>query len=261
LESRNSFEVKTGVTLNRHNIDHVLRLSDGRELVFGDYGDPDGEPIILVHGFPGSRHYWKVLPGFPFLPNLRIIAPDRPGWGSSDLKPDRTMLDWADNVAELADALGIERFAIAGVSGGGPETLACAWKIPERLTVVGVIHSPAPPFVTPNYFEGLSRTNAFFYRLTEVFPWLSRKNLEFLGPRIRENPEKWLRMNEGKLAGADKEAFNRPAVFEVMKTAMVEGYRQDGRAAGIDMILHHGRPWGFPLEEIKVKGKIVLICT
>jgi pimeloyl-ACP methyl ester carboxylesterase len=111
--------------------DNILNLSDGRRISYAEYGDPDGQPVFLVHGTPGSRLYWKSFPGFPFRPDLHLIAPDRPGYGLSDWRPGRTITDWADDVAALADALGLHRFVMIGVSGGGPETLACAWKIPD----------------------------------------------------------------------------------------------------------------------------------
>ncbi len=72
--------------------DNILRLSDGRRLGYAEYGDPEGEPIMLFHDTPGSRLYWKLLPGFPFLPNLHIIALERAGYGLSDWKPGRTLL-------------------------------------------------------------------------------------------------------------------------------------------------------------------------
>ncbi len=84
-------------------IDTVIELSDKRRLAFAEYGDPDGAPVFLFHGLPGSRLSWGLLPDNPFPSGMRIIAPDRPGYGKSDPKPGRTQLDWANDVAELAD--------------------------------------------------------------------------------------------------------------------------------------------------------------
>ena len=150
-------------------IDIVIQVSDKRRLAYAEYGEPDGAPVLLFHGLPGSRLSWGLIPGSPFPPGLRIIAPDRPGYGRSDPKPGRTVLDWADDVAELADVLEIEKFAVLGVSGGGPGALACAWKMPERLTSVGVVSSPAPTNA-PGVFEGMSKTNRFFMKLAWRFP-------------------------------------------------------------------------------------------
>ena len=78
--------------------DNILELSDGRRLSYAEYGDPDGQPVFLVHGTPGSRLYWKSFPGFPFRSDLHLIAPDRPGYGLSAWKPGRTLTDWPDDV-------------------------------------------------------------------------------------------------------------------------------------------------------------------
>ena len=117
-----------------------LKLPDGRQLCYAEYGHPEGLPIFVFHGNPNSRLLWSVIPGSPFLPNIRLIAPDRPGYGQTDFVEGVTTLEnWPNDVVALADTLGIEKFAIFGPSGGGPFALACAWKIPERLTSVGIV--------------------------------------------------------------------------------------------------------------------------
>lgn len=234
--------------------DNILRLPDGRQLCYAEYGDPDGKPVILVHGTPGSRLYWKSLPGFPFRSDLRIIAPDRPGYGLSDWKPGRTLLDWPDDVAELADALSLDRFTMTSVSGGGPETLACAWKIPERLTAVAIVHSPGP-LDTPGYFEKMSRTNRFFLRLAARSPWLIRKNMLFLASMIRRNTSKYIDRMSYKFSDPDKAAFARPEIRTAIIQSFAHAFEQaeSGRAYGDDVVLHHALPWGFALEQIEVK--------
>lgn len=125
-------------------IDPHIQLSDQRRLAYAEYGEPAGVPIFLFHGLPGSRLAWGYLPGNSFPSGLRVIAPDRPGYGRSDPNPGRTLLDWANDIAELADALAIAKFEIAGVSGGGPGALACTWEMPDRLISVGVVSCATP---------------------------------------------------------------------------------------------------------------------
>ncbi len=232
----------------------IVRLPDGRQLSYAEYGDPGGRPVILVHGTPGSRLYWKSFPRFPFRPDLRIIAPDRPGSGLSDCKPARTLLDWPDEVAALADALGLGRFAMAGVSGGGPEALACAWKIPERLTAVAMLHSPSPPDA-PGYFEEMSRTNRLFLRLAARSPWLMRKNMQFVASMVRRNPGKYIDKISYKFSNPDKAALTRPEIRTALLQNFIDALRQaeSGHAYGDDVVLHHALPWGFSLEQIEVK--------
>src|SRR5690606_10862687 len=88
---------------------------------------------------------------------VRIIAPERPGYGLSSPRRGR-LIDYPDDVLQLAAALGLERFSAVGVSGGGPAALAAAYRLPQRLTAVGLVSAIGPLYlkdasrdmVTPN---------------------------------------------------------------------------------------------------------------
>jgi pimeloyl-ACP methyl ester carboxylesterase len=123
-----------------------IKLKDGRMLGYDEYGAPDGKPVIFIHGFPGSRLDWPLFdPDDSAVElNARIIAVDRPGMGLSDFKPGREILDWPDDVTELADMLQMDKFAVLAVSGGGPYGNACAFKIPERLTETAIVCGMGP---------------------------------------------------------------------------------------------------------------------
>ena len=100
----------------------TITLKNGRTLGYAEYGDPEGKPVFYFHGFPTSRLDWPLCDheGITSELGIRIIAIDRPGTGLSAFKRHREILDWPDDVVELADALGIERFGVLGISGGGP---------------------------------------------------------------------------------------------------------------------------------------------
>src|SRR5262249_13234638 len=117
--------------LRRTIPDRVLTLRDGRRLAYLDYGDAAGFPILCCHGTPGSRLDFAVY-GTPLDEvHVRLIVPDRPGYGCSEAKRTARLLDWPDDVAQLADHLGLARFAVLGVSGGGPFAAACAYKLAQ----------------------------------------------------------------------------------------------------------------------------------
>ncbi len=119
-----------------------IQLRDGRMLAYTEYGARQGgRPVFYFHGHPGSRRDWAAFDGRGFASELdaRVIAVDRPGQALSDFKRDREILDWPDDVTELADSLEVDRFAVLGISGGGPYAAACAFKIPERLTATAII--------------------------------------------------------------------------------------------------------------------------
>ena len=119
------------------NTDNFLTLPDGRELAYAEFGKPDGYPVLYCHGIPSSR-LEPLLFGDGVLSQfgLRLIAPDRPGMGGSDFQTHRSFSDWPEDVVFLVEALGLDRFSVLGVSGGGGYAAVCAAKIPERLSKV-----------------------------------------------------------------------------------------------------------------------------
>lgn len=116
-----------------------LTLPDGRVLGYALYGDPQGTPLFYFHGWPVSRLSAKMYDSLAKKLHIRIISPDRPGFGLSQYLENRTLLDWPDDVIAIADHLDIKKFAIMGVSGGGPYAAVCAYKIPKRLTRVEIV--------------------------------------------------------------------------------------------------------------------------
>jgi pimeloyl-ACP methyl ester carboxylesterase len=136
----------------------TFTLADGRVLGYAEYGCRDGFPVFFFHGFPTSR-----LEGFPLdrlarRRGLRIIALDRPGFGLSTFQPRRRILDWPADVERFAHHNRIHRFAVLGISGGGPYALACAHALPrEMMSAVGLLAS-APPWVAgPQYMPWWSK--------------------------------------------------------------------------------------------------------
>src|SRR5215471_20729905 len=124
--------------------DNIISLRDGRKLGYAEYGDPAGKPIFFFHGLPGSRLQRHPDGSIAIELGARIIAIDRPGYGLSDFQQGRTLLDWPDDVAQLADSLQIDQFAAIGLSGGGPYLLACAYSIPERINSATVVSGMGP---------------------------------------------------------------------------------------------------------------------
>ncbi len=84
---------------------NFITLSDGKQLCWAEYGDPVGTPVFVFHGNPGSRLSWGLMPGSPFLPGLRLVAPDRPGYGRMDFKP-HALERWPADVAKIGGRIG-----------------------------------------------------------------------------------------------------------------------------------------------------------
>lgn len=148
----------------------MVRLQDGRALASVEWGDPAGEAILEFHGLPSPREADTVSGEFLQQRGIRRICVDRPGVGFSDPSPNRTLLDWPRDVEQLVDALGVEHFAILGVSGGVPYALACAMDLPNRVTSVAAVSGLGPPD-RPDAFAGMNRGAARIMILARRVPW------------------------------------------------------------------------------------------
>ena len=174
-----------------------IDLSDGRVLTCVEYGESTGRPVVFFHGCPGSRGEGTLLDSRARASGLRLIVPDRPGMGGSDFQRARSLLDWPSDVTELVDSLGLERFAVLGVSGGGPYVIAVevptdtvhGRSIPsdpkrsncridlvdleEKLAIHdGRYHPPTSPAQFLDHAR--SRLTLAYGRRTSEYPWLLR---------------------------------------------------------------------------------------
>ena len=232
----------------------TIDLPDGRRLGLAEYGDPDGAPVFLFHGLPGSRLQFHPDPEIARGCGARVLALDRPGIGLSDPQPARRLLDWPDDVAAVADALGYARFGVIGLSGGGPYGAVCAARLASRLTSVTLI-SPLGP-VDREEAPGALRDMAFFprygLRLACGAPWLLRyPSYCFLFLRRFPVLIRMLRPNGG-ISPHDRVVLaTEPDLPAMFARDMNEATRQ-----GIAGVLADARvaslPWGFKLESITI---------
>lgn len=228
----------------------ILELEDGRELAFCEAGSPVGAPVIAFHGTPGSRRQ-VVLPFVDEVARragVRLIAPDRPGYGHSTFQPKRRLVDWPDDVAVLADRLGIDRFAVIGISGGGPHALVCAALMPARVTRAAVV-SGIGPVLTPADTEGMMRANRVLSSLarrseTTVLPLTAVISLA-----TRRWPERAMKAMIGQLPPSDVAVLQRPEILSAFIDDARRTSASSARATAQDMTLF-ARPWGFELRAI-----------
>jgi pimeloyl-ACP methyl ester carboxylesterase len=227
----------------------TLRLADGRLLGYAEYGNRDGAALFLFHGFPGSRldipAMWCDAPC-----NLRVIAPDRPGAGLSTFQRHRRLMDWVDDVRQLADSLGIDQFRVAGFSGGGPYALAVAHGLPARVLAAACI-SGVGPMDTPGALAGMNRTNRLLFRLATTAPLLLRL---MVIPSAHTHKRRPARTYERSLAAkelpeADRTVMLGPRFTAISIAAMHEPFRQGVRGF-VHEIRMYVDPWGFDVSAI-----------
>lgn len=129
--------------------DRVITLADGRQLTLADYGAEDAPAAFYFHGTPTSRLDPGLFEGDIDASGTRIVAVDRPGFGGSSAQPGRVLTDWANDVAEVADQLGLDTFAVMGLSSGGSYAIMCAAVLSDRVSGIGAVASLADPTWPP----------------------------------------------------------------------------------------------------------------
>lgn len=224
-----------------------ITLQDGRKLGYAEFGAPGGVPVFYFHGFSSSRLDYPLADAgdAALAANVRIIAADRPGTGLSDAKRGRRMLDWPGDVVELADALGIDRFAVLGISGGGPYAAACAFKIPERLTATGIVCGMGPADA-PGAKDGVSWTLPGLPSIVRRFMLM----LTEMG--LRKDPEQFLTRSVEMMAEVDGQLLDQPEVARLFIEGVQEAFRSGVGGVQQEAGLY-ARPWGFRLEEISAE--------
>jgi pimeloyl-ACP methyl ester carboxylesterase len=226
-----------------------VTLRDGRALGYAEFGAPAGQPIFLFNG-SASRLFYPMDNSVASSLNARIITVDRPGIGLSDFKPGRTLLDWPDDLQELADALGLEQFAVAGASAGGPYAAACAFRLPKRINALALISSLAP-FDVPEIAAGMTTAYRMIPVIARYAPWL----LTLLQGFILRNPEGAWNQFYNRLPECDRDILRAHPDLDMkamLLSDLPEIYRQGSEGTVWDMLVLT-RPWGFSPAAITVK--------
>lgn len=225
-----------------------LRLPDGRNLEYEQYGDPRGRPLFIFHGWPSSRLQGERFDQIAKKEGIRIISPDRPGYGLSDFKKDRTLLDWPDDVTALADHLNIKKFAVMGVSGGGPYAAVCAYKIPQRLTKVGIVVGLSPTNIA-GVLQGMAWPNRLTWRMYHLFPPFIAltSSVVFLYTKRKLISEKMVFQYAAK---ADKKLLESQTLQQELARNRREAFHQGKRGPAADLEIYT-HDWGFRLGDIR----------
>jgi pimeloyl-ACP methyl ester carboxylesterase len=240
--------------MRQENQNHLLRLHDGRVLGYAEYGSQQGSPVLHFHGAGSSRLEHPGRDDDPPTPAVRLVVVDRPGHGLSSFQKQRTFLDWARDVNQLADHLGLEQFAVTGWSSGGPYALACAYALPERISTVATMAGVAP-LTYPGAFQGMPLPNRILAWSARSVPWLVYQQRRIMGKGITGEPSRALRLLTSTLPAVDRAFLEQAEVAEMILKALREGYRQGTRGpAQDDVIIRQG--WGFELREIRVRVDI-----
>lgn len=238
-------------------LDSTITLPDGRRLAYAEWGDANGTPLFFFHGTPYSRLFCPDEAA-TMAAGVRLITADRPGIGGSDILKARRIGDWPADVVALADALGIDRFAVVGWSAGGIYAAACAALIPARLTAAGVVstrHLSQYNFVErPESYDELKADERAEYDLAQVDPTAAaeraaQENAEIVA-KLRSHPESWL--DPTQQPEGDRWFFADESRARSFYVAVSEGLRQGTEGLCWELI-DGWFPWGFRLDEIPMR--------
>jgi pimeloyl-ACP methyl ester carboxylesterase len=229
-----------------------ITLHDGRRLGFAEYGPATGRPVLWFHGTPGAS---RQIPAGARLAaaerDVRLIALERPGVGSSTPRLYDSVLGWARDVEEFTTRLEISRFALIALSGGGPYLLACAYAMPDRVVAGAVLGGVAPSRgkdAPPGGLVGLAaRFSPLFTAFREPMArglWLGAQALRPLASQafdvyMRFSPE------------GDRRIFADPKMKHMFLDDLMRGSRRQLRAPVYDLVLFT-RDWGFSVRDIAV---------
>jgi pimeloyl-ACP methyl ester carboxylesterase len=228
--------------------DQTIRLPDGRQVGTCEIGDPHGELVVFIGGYPGSRWMAHLFNG-RVLFGVRLLGIDRPGMGVSTFQPGWTIRGFSQDVAAVADALQVERFFVLGWSGGTPYAAACAIQLADRVKACGLI----APMATPEMSKvGAMKRNRLWASLAQRAPWSLSLMVWLLYGRMGHDPEKFKSMLDRMLveiSPPDQEAYARQRIFDTMAQGMAEAFRQGTRRQAYEARLLY-RPWGFRYGDI-----------
>lgn len=231
-------------------VEHRVRLADGRTLACLQLGDPAGRPVLYFHGFPGSRLEARVAAAAVGRLGLRMLAVDRPGFGQSTFQPGRTVGSWPADVAALADQLALERFSIVSISGGAPYALACAARLSERLHRIALL-CPLGPLGVAADRDGMLAQDRLLLALATHVPPLARGVVHMLAHWMRQDAERYIRFMLAGMGSPDRDLFADPGYHALMKESSREALRQGGTGAARELMLI-ARPWDFRLQDVRM---------
>lgn len=230
----------------------ALRLRSGRRLGYAEYGPASGRPLLWFHGTPGARR--QIAPQARTLAHergVRIVCVERPGVGESTPHVYGKLVEFAADIEQLCDALGIGRFGIAGLSGGGPYALACAHELPARVVAVAVLGGVAPAVGSDAAPGGASAMIRIFG------PWMRRARqpvgglLRGLVRVLEPLADPAIDLFARQMPSGDQRVFEDPLVRRMFVEDILLGSRRSMQALCLDVVMF-GRHWGFALADIDV---------
>ncbi len=221
----------------------AIALADGRALAYETAGAPDGRPVVLFHGAPGSRLF-SPDPAATVAAGVRLVTFDRPGYGRSDPLVDRRVADSAPDVTALLDHLDIERASLVGWSGGGPFAVATAHHAADRVDRLALVSAPGPLDEVPGGWDALGDYRRPTAEMARREPHRSVRAIARHMTPFLADPPSFL----GRGRGPDGEVLRGPA-YPMLVEQVHEALRQGAEGIAADLVAIW-LDWGFRLAAV-----------
>ena len=240
------------MSIARPKLEGNVAVGDDRQIGFAEFGDPQGRAVFWLHGTPGARRQIPVEARiYAEGENIRLIGIDRPGIGSSTPYQYPNVLAFAEDLRTIADVLGIDEFAVIGLSGGGPYALACAAAMPDRIVVAGVLGGVAPTIGPEAISGGLMSLGS---AIAPYMPFIGlplRLAAVGLIQLIRPLGSRAVDMYGRVSPEGDRRLLARPEFKAMFLDDLLNGSRKQMAAPFADVVVF-ARDWGFRLDQVKV---------
>ena len=240
------------VSIARPKLEGNIAVGDDRQIGFAEFGDPQGRAVFWLHGTPGARRQIPIEARvFAEQKRIRLIGIDRPGIGASTPYQYDTVFAFADDLRAIADTLGIDKFEVIGLSGGGPYTLACAAAMPDRVVAAGVLGGIAPSRGADAIGGGVMAFGSKVAPVLEVAGYPIRLAAVSLVRLARPVASPALDLYGRLSPEADRHMLARPEFKAMFLDDLLNGSRKQLAAPFADVVVF-ARDWGFRLDEVKV---------
>ena len=231
-----------------------MHLADGRRIGFAEYGDRLGLPVLAIHGTPGSRFMFALTDKAARKRRLRVIAPERPGYGLSDYRRQDSLAAAAEDLKSLAGELKLDRFAIIGISGGGPYAVAAACAMPDSVALLALAN-PVGPVAECAHRIPMSRLHRLIFNRMARSPAAASAFFGALRALVRLAPDLAYRALMQRVPLSDRVVLAREDVRANLRAALTEGLRPGIKGALQDLRLYCV-PWGLALHDLDVPAVV-----
>ena len=240
------------------SVSEFVELADGRCFGLARYGAENGLAVLALHGAPASRIMFDVTDAAAKKLTLQIYCPERPGYGVTPKDEAPTLETRVADLEAIADRLGLQRFAVLGVSGGGPYAVALAARLGRRVNGLALV-SPMGPIaqfmaakragtIGSEYGSVPRGHRLFFLELPK------RKRLLVLQAGIgarafKAAPNSFAKIFAQLLSRSDTKVLSQPHVEKSLVAMTLEALRH-GVGGGMADLTIFSRPWPVHFERI-----------